>query len=208
MSKVINQACERNKAAILNVLQAQLIGDETILEIGSGTGQHAVYFGTHLPKTTWLTSDLAVNHNVINSWITATKISNVHSPLTLDVDNSTWPVIDCTGAFTANTLHILTWKQVVKLFHHIEKQLKSGMCFYIYGPFNYDGEYTSPGNQAFDQQLKAENPNHGLRDLNEIKALAQQTGFEFIENIHMPANNMILVLKRRQMYEETYQPAT
>jgi len=196
MSKPFSQACENNKQPILNVLTNVFSKTDHVLEIGSGTGQHAVFFGQHLPHLTWQTSDLAINHSGINLWLDETALPNVQKPIDIDL-HKTWPVpsnnqrID--GLYTANTLHIISWPLVVKFFEGIAKNLvkKANVC--IYGPFNYQGKYTSESNANFDIWLKDRDINSGIRNIEEILLLANSAGLSLIDDHVMPANNRLLV---------------
>lgn len=198
MTKPYSQACENNKRPILNVLSKIFSRSNYVLEIGSGTGQHAVYFGENLPNLTWQTSDLATNHCGINAWLNEAGLTNVISPIVIDL-NETWPLpnnmhsqsID--GIYTANTLHIISWPLVIKFFEGISKNIAANGRVCIYGPFKYEGKFTSESNASFDRRLKETDPTRGIRDIEAVLALAKSAGLNFIDDHEMPANNRLLV---------------
>ncbi len=191
--KPFSQACQNNRAPILKVLERVFEGASHALEIGSGTGQHAVFFAKHLPHLTWQTSDLVENHSGINQWIEAFPVDNILAPLNLDVANADWSGLQFDALFSANTLHIMSWAEVQKLFHGLAAILKPGAVVSIYGPFNYHGKFTSDSNERFDRWLKAQNPERGIRDFAAVDGLAQQAGLALQEDNTMPANNRLLV---------------
>ncbi len=197
MNKPFSQACENNKVPILEVLNQYLTGNESILEIGSGTGQHARFFSDNLPSALWQTSDLQANHVGIEAWIQNCKHSNIRPPLTLNVtDKKAWPSEHYDAIFTANTMHIMSWQEVTVMFKLVASCLKDEGLFFSYGPFNRDGKFTSLSNEAFDASLRRRNPDMGIRDLNDIQKEAEQSQME-LKHIHaMPANNMLLVFTR------------
>ena len=196
IDKPYSQACENNKHPILAVLQRFLTTPCSLLEVGSGTGQHAVFFARSLPDITWQCSDLIENHPGILSWIADNPRDNLLPPLSLDVTEP-WPDTEPYDAvFTANTLHIMPWNGVVCFFEGLAQHLaQHGMCI-IYGPFNYQGQFTSDSNRAFDQHLKAMSPERGIRDIEAICAEAQGAGLTLLEDVAMPANNRCLVFQK------------
>jgi cyclopropane fatty-acyl-phospholipid synthase-like methyltransferase len=190
-------ACENNKLPIITVLQRVFGGCRSILEIGSGTGQHAVYFGPRLAPAVWQPSDLSENHGGINAWREAFPADNVPPPLALDVDDLQWPVQGPVDAvFSANTCHIMAWPSVQNMFAHMDKILTNAGVLAIYGPFNYGQQYTSPSNARFDQWLKDRGDHQGIRDFEEVNALAGKAGLSLIEDNAMPANNRLLVWRK------------
>lgn len=196
MTKPYSQACENNRNPILSKLKSYLEGKECILEIGSGTGQHAVHFAKHLPNITWQTADQAMHHEGINAWLDEAKLSNLIAPMTLDL-NHDWPVNKKYDAiYTANTLHIVSEPLVEKLIIGAAKHSHSQSHLFIYGPFNYNGQFTSDSNQGFDAMLRARDPQSGIRDQEWVVSLAQQQDFELVQDHEMPANNRLLVFKR------------
>ncbi len=194
--RLLSEACERNKDVILEVLKVELVHCQTVLEIGSGTGQHAVYFGKHLPHLVWQTADLAENHSSILAWIDASDTTNVRPPIELDVNQEHWPSGPVEAIFTANTLHIIGWHEVQKMFEGIGEVLKPSGVLCIYGPFNYNNCYTSQSNAQFDDFLKRRDSNSGIRDFEAIQDLARKLGLVFRHDYPMPANNRCLVWQR------------
>lgn len=199
MNKPFSQACENNKRPILKLLTEIFSSNKHILEIGSGTGQHAVFFGQHLPHLTWQTSDLLINHEGINLWLDETANTNVQRPIVMDL-NKTWPLpksnLRVDGIYTANTLHIISWSLVVKFFAGIEQYLTPEASVCIYGPFNYEGKFTSESNANFDVWLKERDINSGIRDIEAILLLANSAGLNLIGDHAMPANNRLLVFSK------------
>lgn len=195
MNKPFSQACENNKRAILAVIQQYFTGRQSILEIGSGTGQHAVYFAEQLPELTWQTSDQQHYHNGILQWLNDAKLPNLHPPIELDV-TGTWPAQKFHGIFSANTTHIMSWPMVVALFDGIGQHLAANGYFCLYGPFNFCGEFTSESNQQFDASLKARDSAMGIRDYVDLEELARAVGLVFVEKHQMPANNHLLVWQK------------
>lgn len=192
--KAFSQACENNKGPILAVLRPLLSDRESVLEIGSGTGQHAAYFAAQMPQLIWQASDVPQNHASIEAWIDG--IDNARAPLALDVDSGTWPVEGYAAAFSANTAHIMHWSTVTNMFKGIGRMLEPGGVFALYGPFNYDGAYTSPSNERFDRSLRAADPGMGIRDFEAVADLAASAGMSLVDDHAMPANNRTLVWER------------
>lgn len=195
-SKPFSESCERNKEAIVGVLRQVLARSQRVLEIGSGTGQHAVFFAAELPHLRWQTSDLAANHPGIQAWIRASGRTNVLAPCVLDVDAPVWPVQDMDAIFSANTAHIVAWPQVENLFQGVGRTLQAQGLFCLYGPFNYRGEFTSASNAQFDAWLKQRDARSGIRDFEALDRLAQQQGMMLQDDYAMPANNRILVWRK------------
>ena len=190
-------ATGRNREPILAVLREVFADRTRVLEIGSGTGQHAVHFAAAMPWLQWQTSDLPERHAAIRAWIAEAKLPNVLPPVALDVEHSEhWPAEAYDAVFSANTLHIMGWPQVQALFANLPRVLTPQAGLVIYGPFNIGGEFTSPSNQAFDAQLRAADPQRGIRDREAVQALAEAAGLEFVADIPMPANNRCLVWRR------------
>ena len=195
MMKPFSQACENNKAPILAHLKTYYSGVSEVLEIGSGTGQHSVYFAEHLPYLTWQTSDLAIHHSGILQWHQEAKLSNLYPPLLLDL-NKPWPVQNVAAIFTANTLHIVSESLVERFFEGVKEHLSTDGILCIYGPFKYQGHFTSESNQRFEAFLKQQDVQSGIRDYEWIEQLAHRAGLTLIEDIPMPANNQLLIFKR------------
>ena len=195
-SKPFAEACERNKDPIFNVLKTRLSGTERILEIGSGTGQHAVYFAEQCPTIHWQTSDCSENHPGILSWIEDSQLTNVYKPLALNVIEDKWPNELFDAAYSANTAHIMPWQAVEATFEGLAKVLKSEALYFLYGPFNYNGQYTSESNAKFDIWLKQQASHQSIRDFESIEALANRCDFSLLEDVEMPANNRILIWRK------------
>ncbi len=194
--KPFAESSEQNKIPILAVLK-QFCGEvETVLEIGSGTGQHAVFFAEQLPHLTWLASDQLEYHAGIQMWLKDSGLSNIRGPLVLDVNQSDWPVKQAEAVFSANTVHIMGWPVVERMFNGIGKILKEGGVFCLYGPFNYNGKFSSESNARFDLWLKQRDPVSGVRDFEALQILADKAGLVFIDDVEMPANNRILVWQK------------
>ena len=188
-----SEASEQNKDPILKVLNEVFKDCNTVLEIGSGSGQHAVYFAKQLRHLTWQPSDLSENLASISAWIEQEALMNIKPPIELDVTNYSWEV-DCVDAiFTANTLHIMSWTAIEDLFKGIGRILNSQGKLLVYGPFAYDGKHTSPRNQQFDKYLKQQDPQSGVRDFVTLDKLARAQGLSCIEDFAMPANNRCLL---------------
>ena len=196
MTKMYSAACERNREPILAVLRDVLANARTVLEIGSGTGQHAVYFGANLPHLAWQTSDLPENHASILAWLDEERPSNVLPPLPLDVGADAWPAGPFDAVFSANTCHIMAWEHVQAMFDGVGRVLKPGGLLCIYGPFNYDGRFTSDSNAVFDMSLKAQGEHMGIRDFEAVDRLAEAQGMVLAADHAMPANNLLLVFGR------------
>jgi len=195
MQKPFSQACENNKSYILNTLKDAFATCANILEVGSGTGQHAVHFAKNLTHLTWQTSDLIDNHQGINLCIDDEPSDNLKRPLVLDFAKP-WPVELVDGIFTANTLHIVSRPLVESFFKGVGLHLRNNGTLCIYGPFKYDGEFTSPSNAQFDLWLKNIDSNRGIRDIESIISLAKKEGLLLVNDVDMPANNQLLVFKR------------
>lgn len=190
------ESCDRNQQPILDVIGPRLLASKTVLEIGSGTGQHAVFFARHLPHLVWISSDKPENHPGIRQWQKEANLTNTEGPLKLDLSNEAWPEIEADVVFTANTVHIVSWTLVVALFKGSARLLPSGGLFMIYGPFNYGGNYSSESNARFDQWLKNRDSDSGIRGYEDLEKLARSFDLEPSEDIMMPANNRLLVWRR------------
>jgi cyclopropane fatty-acyl-phospholipid synthase-like methyltransferase len=190
------ESCDQNRDPILAVLREEFVTCQSILEIGSGTGQHAVYFARRLPYLDWQTSDCREYHPGILAWLEEAGLPNARPPLPLDVRRDAWPTQAYDGVFSANTVHIMDWEAVVALFTGIGGVLAPQGHFCLYGPFNYQGRYTSDSNARFDQWLKARDPRSGIRNFEELDALARAAGMALLRDHAMPANNRILVWKK------------
>ncbi|WP_428098922.1 DUF938 domain-containing protein [Candidatus Rariloculus sp.] len=197
LSTVCNAAAERNKAPILDVLQRVLPRTGTVLEIASGTGQHAVYFARELPELIWQPTDTNARSLAwIESLVDASALDNVRMPLRLDVREQPWPVERADAVLCINMIHIAPWAATQALFRGLGSVLGAARPLVLYGPFRRDARHTAPSNEAFDADLKARNPEWGVRDLDEVAAEAAKHGLVLEEDVEMPANNLTVVLRR------------
>lgn len=197
MEKPIAPSCEKNREPILEVLREHFADRRHVLEIGSGTGQHAIFFAEHLPHLRWQTSDRAENLPGITAWLQEAALPNTVLPLELDV-TAAWPERRHDAVFSANTLHIMPWSAVECLFARLPDVLAANARLVIYGPFNYGGQFSSDSNAAFDRWLKEKAPHQGIRDFERVHALAQAAGLELLEDRAMPSNNRCLVWQASQ----------
>lgn len=212
-TKPVSPSCERNRDPILAVLRVHFAACRQVLEIGSGTGQHAVHFAAAMPWLTWQCSDRAEHLPGIGQWLDAAGLANTPAPIELDVgkarqtNNTALRVAaTCDGVFTANTLHIMAWPDVEAFFAVVAVALGTGSAasaasaaqkndgvLVVYGPFNYGGDYSSDSNRVFDGWLQARDRHSGIRDFEAVDALAQSIGLRTVDDIAMPANNRCLV---------------
>ena len=188
------EACEQNKHPILEVLRQEFAETAAVLEIGSGTGQHGIFFAEQLPHLQWHCSDVNANLSGIQAWMLEFPRANLYGPIELDViQSATWPSQTYDGVFSANTTHIMHWEMVVQMFAGIARILQPKGKFCLYGPFNYHGCYSSDSNARFDQWLKQRDPASGIRDITELQRLAVNAGMVLRNDYPMPVNNRILV---------------
>lgn len=195
--KPFSESCEQNKAAILDIIKPILSTSSSVLEIGSGTGQHALYFARQMSHLQWYTSDRHDALNGIQMWLDEFQseggLQNVHSPVSLDVTQSQWPELSVDAVFTANTLHIMSWPEVMSFFQRVPEVMNADGFIIAYGPFNYHGQYTSDSNRQFDSWLKSRNPESGIKDFSQLNELALNNGLKILADYEMPANNRILL---------------
>jgi cyclopropane fatty-acyl-phospholipid synthase-like methyltransferase len=196
MLTVSSEACERNKEPLLAVLREELAGCQQLLEIGSGSGQHAVYFAAHLPRLTWQPSELPENLAPLAERIRAAQLPNLRAPLALDVRVRPWRMAAADAVFSANTLHIIAWQAVQQFFDGVGALLAAPGVLCVYGPFRFRGRHTSDSNAAFDAYLRERDPLSGVRDFEALDALAHAQGLKFSADHAMPANNRTLVWRR------------
>ncbi len=194
--KPFSQACQNNRDPILHHLKRLFADCGNVLEVGSGTGQHAVHFAKNLPQVNWYTSDLPEHHEGIQLWLDECQLPNLHAPLALDVQGTWPPLPPLDAAFTANTVHIMSWDAVQAMFSGLAQRLPVGGLLVVYGPMNYGGSYTSESNERFDVWLKAQDPERGIRDYEKLLSLGQSVGLEAREDNEMPANNRLLVWQK------------
>ncbi|OJW99907.1 DUF938 domain-containing protein [Thiobacillus sp. 65-1402] len=194
--KPFAESCVQNRDPILAVLREIFADRRSVLEIGSGTGQHAVYFGAELPHLVWQTADVPQQHPGIRQWLDEAALPNVLPPIALDVSQTAWRNGRYDAVFSANTLHIMGWPEVERFFEGIGDVFEAGGVLAVYGPFNYNGAFTSESNARFDAWLKARDPASGVRDFEAVDALARAQGLVLQRDIAMPANNRTLVWRR------------
>jgi cyclopropane fatty-acyl-phospholipid synthase-like methyltransferase len=196
MLTCVSEAAERNKEPILAVLRAELAAARQVLEIGSGTGQHALYFTRALPQLIWQPSELAAQLPALAERILAEGGANLRTPLPLDAAAYPWPGGPVDAVYSANTLHIMSWPAVEQFFRGVGSVLSTPGVLCVYGPFAYDGRHTSASNAEFDRFLKARDPASGVRDCSALDALARAVGLTLTADHAMPANNRTLVWRR------------
>jgi cyclopropane fatty-acyl-phospholipid synthase-like methyltransferase len=189
-------ACERNRQPILDVLRQELAGRSRVLEIGSGTGQHAVFFAAELPQVAWQTSDRPENHQDIRAWLEHAGPDNVLPPLVLDVETFEPGGLSFDAVFSANTAHIMPVETVRRMFGLVGEVLEAGGVFCLYGPFNFEGGFSSDSNAAFDASLKQRNAGMGIRDIGELDEFAAAAGLVRVRLYAMPANNHLAVWRK------------
>ena len=197
MAKGFAPAAERNRQPILEVLRRVLPMSGFVLEIASGTGQHAAFFSEHLPSLRWQPTDTGPDAlRSIQSWVTEEDRDNFLSPVELDVSWPRWPITEADAMLCINMIHISPWETTEALFEGAQRLLAAGSLLITYGPYRLHGKHPAPSNAAFDQNLRSRNSCWGVRDVDELTVLAQRTGFELQERVDMPANNMTLVWTR------------
>jgi hypothetical protein len=191
-----SEACERNKGPILEVLRSVFADRSHVLEIGSGTGQHAVHFAAHLEHVTWHPTERLSALPELAARIQAEGGRNLRQPMVLDVRQSVWPLRSADAVFTANTLHILSWPDVTAMFHGIGGTLTPGGVVCVYGPFRYEGRFTSPSNLEFDRLLRERDAESGIREIHDLTALASSFGLRLDADHDLPAHNRLLVFMK------------
>jgi len=196
LDKPFSEYSERNGGPILEVLKLEFSNCLAVLEIGSGTGQHAVRFASALPNLSWQTSDLDDNHDGIDAWITDAKLSNLLKPISLDVRTADVIVESFDGVYSANTAHIMSLEAVIRMFSLVAKALRDGGVFCLYGPFRQGGEFNAASNAAFDESLRSRDANMGIRDIETLDDLGAEHGLRRVNVYAMPANNHIVVWKK------------
>ncbi len=185
-------ACERNSAPILAELIGLLAASRQVLEIASGTGQHAIYFANALTHLTWHTSDLIDSHAGIHAWLQHARLENVSPPLHFNVLTDDWPALQIDAVFTANSLHIMSWGAVQQLLTKCGNNLTAGGRLIVYGPFNYQGKYTSDSNAEFDRWLQQRDRESAIRDFEAVNEHLEKVGMQLHSDTEMPANNRLI----------------
>jgi SAM-dependent methyltransferase len=192
----VSDACERNKEPILSVLRVCFADRAHVLEIGSGTGQHAVHFARHLPHLAWHPTEQLTYLPDLAARVRFEGGANLQAPTVLDVRQAVWPARSVDAVFTANTLHIMSWTAVGALYRGVAAVLVAGGVLCIYGPFRYGGEYTSESNREFDLMLQERDPLSGMRDIGAVSDLAASYGLSLVADHDLPANNRLLVFRK------------
>lgn len=190
-----SQACESNKSPILGKLREIFDTPGIVLEVGTGTGQHAVHFAAAMPHVQWQPTDHPNAVGTCRPRLAQAALPNILPAIELDVSTAPWPVESFTWAFSANTAHIMSWREVERMFHGIGERLSKDGAFCLYGPFNQQGRFSSDSNRQFDQHLRARASHMGIRDLDDLSALAEAVGLTLADNHAMPANNRLLVFR-------------
>jgi hypothetical protein len=191
-----SQACENNKAVILEAIAPRLEAVDEVLEIGSGTGQHACYFAESLPGLLWQPTELDENRSALQPRLQDCGCNNLRPAVSLDVCQRPWPLAIPQAVFTANTLHIMPLHAVQSLFAYLGDASATGTLLFVYGPFNYEGRYTSESNASFDDWLRARDARSAIRDFEQVDTFARAAGYALLEDKAMPANNRLLLWQR------------
>lgn len=192
MKKPYSESCDQNRDPIYSVISPLLSSASNVLEVGSGTGQHAVYFAEKLPQLNWHTSDCKQYLDGINAWLSEANLPNLKPPFELNVSVSQWPDLNVDAIFTANSIHIMNQSDVVNLIEGAGALLNTNGSLIIYGPFNYNGAFSSESNARFNQWLKDRDPQSGIKHFEDIESLANKNGMQLVADYGMPANNRIL----------------
>ena len=196
IDKPFAPSAEKNRHDILEVLKAELAPQSHVLELASGTGQHACHFAQAMPQVKWQPSDLSDKLEGLQLWIDESGCDNIEAPLVLDVDSAQWPELSVDACYAANTLHIISWELVQPFFAGCAGVLKPAGKLLVYGPYSFDGKHTAPSNEQFDQHLKSQDPQMGIRDVLELDRLAFRHGFAAARLIEMPVNNFLAIWEK------------
>lgn len=196
-NKPFSPSCERNKEPILKILK-EVLGSEphNLLELGSGTGQHAAFFAQELPNIQWTCSDVLGNHAGIHAWLDEAKLENLKVPVEFEIGKDDFPTGNFDVVFTANTFHIMSWEKCQQFIELCGANLSKDTLVIIYGPFNYGGDYSSESNAQFDIWLKERDSESAIRDFEAVCELMKKQGFDLENDFVMPANNRTLLFKR------------
>ncbi|MGI9248442.1 MAG: DUF938 domain-containing protein [Woeseiaceae bacterium] len=190
------ESAARNSAPILEVLQNEFHDCKDVLEIGSGTGQHAIRFAAELEHLHWQTSDLDQYHEGIRAWIADSELPNIRAPMTLDVTTADVPRASYDAVYSANTAHIMSFDAVIKMFALVGKALRPDGVFCLYGPFRRAGEFNTPSNAAFDANLRSRDPAMGIRDLEALDELGEEQGLRRRNLYAVPSNNLVVIWQK------------
>lgn len=197
MEKPFSAACERNKVPILEELKKVITStDRRLLEIGSGSGQHAIFFAPNFPFLEWFPTETAAHLSGLKLALINESIKNLQAPSRVEIGKDEFPKLKFDLIFTANTFHIMEWKECKSLVKMMGHRLRENSRAMIYGPFKYNGQYTSESNEVFDLSLKKNNPARGIRNFEDVNNIMMKNGFELLDDVSMPANNQFLIYKR------------
>ena len=191
-----SDACERNKGPILAILKNLLAAPRLVLEIGAGAGQHAVHFARHLPHLEWLPTDRGEWLDALRERVRREGPPNLRAPIELDVNSNGWTIESADAVYSANTLHIMAWPEVEAFLRGVGRTLAPRGRLAVYGPFRFEGNYTSASNAEFDAYLRRHDAASGIRDFEAVDVLAAAVGLELAANYAMPANNQLLVWRK------------
>ncbi|MBO6949022.1 MAG: DUF938 domain-containing protein [Rhodospirillales bacterium] len=195
--KQLSASSERNKDPILNVLRRVLPDKGLVLEVASGTGQHAVHFAGALPDLTWQPSDVDPGFRAsVEAWRAETNLPNIMPPVHLDTTDHPWPIDQADAVINSNMIHIAPWEVCIGLLDGAARLLPEGGILFMYGPYRIGGEHTTDSNAAFDQSLRMRDPSWGIRDLGDVVSEAASRGLEHVETVQMPANNLSVVYRK------------
>ena len=189
-------SCERNKHVIMEVLREYLVSGDQVLEVGSGTGQHVVFFGALFPEVRWQPSDTGDYLDILKLRLQHEASANVVDAIELDVRMQPWPLDNFDLLFSANTLHFMGDESVRAFFRGVGDVLRAEGILIVYGPFNYNGAYTSQSNADFDIWLKSTDPLRAIKDFEWVAELAEEQGLALLRDVKMPANNRMLIWRR------------
>lgn len=196
--RIVAPSAERNKGPILDVLKRVLPMRAFVVEIGSGTGQHAIHFAKAMPMITWQPTDFDAEYREsVKQWTAVEKVDNILPPLALDVRQRPWPVAPADAVVSINMVHVAPWSATTALFEGAADIVRPGGIVFLYGPYTRGGVHTAPSNAQFDASLRAHDPKWGIRDVDDVTNVAERTGFERREIVQMPANNLSLIFDRR-----------
>ena len=198
MLKPYSAACDNNRQPILEIIEVLFADCAEVLEIGSGTGQHAVCFAEKMPHLTWRSSDLRENHAGIQLWLEEANLANTPPPLMLDVNQAHWPELEVDAVFCANTIHIIGWDSVKAMIAGAGQLLPDRGILALYGPFNYNNAYTSGSNARFDMWLRQRDPDSGIRNFEDVDQLANAADLYIQHDYAMPANNRLICWVKQQ----------
>jgi SAM-dependent methyltransferase len=196
--RIVSPSAERNKGPIAEILMRVLLAQGEVLEVSSGTGQHVLHFAQAMPRIRWQPTERDADAlKSIASWLGQPLPPNVSAPLRLDVHDASWPVHDVAAVVCINMIHIAPPSATEALMRGAADVIAPGGLLFLYGPYRRQGRHTSPSNEAFDAQLRARNPQWGVRNLEDVVDLASSVGLE-LEQIHdMPANNLAVIFRKR-----------